>query len=180
VAASHFYFEETADYSSWACGLLEDGHDSDNIRILAGLLDEDNLFELRQWHSRVLQDLGFGEMDASGIFLAHLRGHAEEYLEGKRDFKDINRHFHELRSDKDDELLEPFETLHYGFWDFEALDMSDLGIASLDDFPRVTTDACLALISKIQAEQSAADQPATRPEPKSENNQKPQPESEAR
>jgi hypothetical protein len=156
VAASHYYFEDTADYSSWACALLENGRDSENVCILAGLFDEENLFELRHWHRRVLRDLGFGEIDARGAFLAHLRGYAEEFLEGQRDFNDINQHFHELRMDTGDELLAPFEILHYGFWDFDLLDLSDLGITTMDDFPCATTNACRTLISQIQAEQQGA------------------------
>ena len=163
VAASQYYFEDTADYSSWACGLLEGGRDSDNIRILAGLFDEDNLFELRQWHRRVLRDLGFGEIDARGAFLAHLRGYAEEFLEGIRDFKDLNQHFNELSLDTDDPLLERFDTLHYGFWDFDYLDMSALGISKLEDFPNATNDACRALLTKVEAEQGVGGQPATTP-----------------
>lgn len=159
VAASEYYFEDTADYSSWACSLLEDGRDTHNIRVLAGLFDEDNLFELRQWHKRVLRDLGFGEIDARGSFLAHLRGYAEEYLEAKREFQDIDRHFHELRMDTGDELLEPFDTLHYGFWDFDEVDLSELGISRMSDFPRATTEACRTLLAKIEAEQVGAPNP---------------------
>ena len=156
VAASHYYFEDPSDYSSWACGLLGEGRDSESICILAGLFDEDNLFELRHWHRRVLRDLGFGEINARGAFLAHLRGYVEEFLEGQRDFNDINQHFSDLRMDTGDPLLEPFETLHYGFWDFDVIDLSDLGITTLDDFPSATTTACRRLMSQILAEQQGA------------------------
>jgi len=160
VAASEYYFEDTADYSAWACRLLEDGHDTKSIRILAGLFDTTNLFELRQWHKQVLRDLGFEEIDPRGRFLAHIRGYAEEFLEGQRDFNDINQHFHELRMDTDDELLETFDALHYGFWDFDHLDMSSMNISSLNDFPRATADACHTLLSRIQESEQAS--PANR------------------
>jgi len=150
VAASEYFFEDTADYSSWACGLLESGYDSKNICVLAGLFDENNLFELRLWHSRALGDLGFGDINPRARFLAHLRGYAEEFLDGKRDFRDITQHFHELQMDKDDELLCTFDALHYGFWDFAYMDMSELGISSMDDFPRATTEACHNLLSRIK------------------------------
>ena len=166
VAASRYYFENASDYSLWACSLLEGGRDSNNIRILAGLYNEDNLFELRAWHKRALDDLGFANIDGRGSFIAHLRGYAEEFIEGKREFTDINQHFHELRWDTKDELLEPFDILHYGYWDFDYMDMSDVGVTSLEDFPRVTTEACHSLIAKIQAEQGRAHQSTTRSESK--------------
>ena len=152
IAASEYYFEDTTDYSSWACYLLEEGHDSANICILAGLFDEDNLFELRQWHRRAVEDLGYGDLSARELFLAHLRGYAEEFIDGKRDFKDITQHFHEVYMDTKDELLETFNSLHYGYWNFDEIDMSDMGISSLEDFPRACTDAIRTLLRKILAE----------------------------
>jgi hypothetical protein len=172
IAASEYYFEDTIDYSSWACLLLEEGHDSINICILAGLFDENNRFELRQWHRRVLQDLGYSELSARERFLAHLRGYAEEFIDGKRDFKDITQHFHEVYMDTKDELLAVFNTLHYGYWDFDEVDMSDMGISTLEDFPRACTDASRNLLKTIQAEVVAADRqklhsynPTTPPDP---------------
>lgn len=154
IAASEYHFEDTTDYSSWACHLLEEGFDSPNICILAGLYNENNLFELRQWHRRALQDLGYSGLSERELFLAHLRGYAEEFIDGKRDFKDITQHFHEVWMDTNDELLEAFVSLHYGYWDFDVIDMSDMGISSFEDFPRACTDATLDLLKKILAEQA--------------------------
>lgn len=152
IAASEYHFEDTTDYSSWACHLLETGYDSPNICILAGLFDQDNLFELRQWHRRALRELGYSELTARELFLAHLRGYTEEFIDGKRGFKDITQHFHDLYIDTNDEILETFVSLHHGYWDFDMIDMSDLGVSSLEDFPRACIDASRILLMKILAE----------------------------
>ena len=99
-----------------------------------------------------LRDLGYNDLNERAIFLAHLRGFAEEYLDGRRDFKDLDQHFAELNRKEDEVILEPFVGLHYGYWDFEYVDMSDMGITSLDDFPKACDQACADLLNKIQAE----------------------------
>jgi len=156
VAATKYPFEDTVDYSLWACGLLESGHDTANVSVLAGLFGEENRFELAHWHRQALRDLRYNDLNDRELFLAHLRGYAEEFIDGKRDFKDITRHFHDLQIDEGDELLEDLISLHYGYWDFECFDMSDMGISSLEDFPHACTKACEDLIKKIQAEQTVA------------------------
>ena len=154
VAAKEYEFEILHDYSLWACELLKEGNDTLNIRILAGLDDEDDRFELRKWHNRVLLDLGYAEMSRRDALLAHLRGYAEEFVEGKRDFRDINRHFHMLNLELRDEILNEFDSLHYGFWDFEYLDLTRLGISCLEDFPAATVQASKVLLDRIDAEQA--------------------------
>jgi len=152
VAATRYPFVDVSDYSSWACGLIESGHNSENVCILAGLFDEDNRFEIDHWHRMALRDLGYSELSERAALLAHLRGYAEEFFEGRRDFKDLLRHFAELDRNEDEALLEPFVSLHCGYWDFVYVDMSDMGITSLDDFPRACAEACINLLNKIQAE----------------------------
>jgi hypothetical protein len=154
VAATRYPFKDISDYSSWACGLIESGYDSENVCVVAGLFDEDNRFVVEHWHRLALRDLGYNDLNERAIFLAHLRGFAEEYLDGRRDFKDLDQHFADLNREEDEELLEPFVGLHYGYWDFEYVDMSDMGITSLDDFPKACTDACTALLNKIQEAES--------------------------
>ena len=156
IAATRYPFADVSDYSAWACGLIESGHDTENVCILAGLFDEDNRFEIDHWHRMALRDIGYSDLSERAAFLAHLRGYAEEFLDGRRDFKDIVRHFAELNRNEDEELLEPFVCLHYGYWDFEYVDMSDMGITSLDDFPGACVEACTSLINKIKAEQAAS------------------------
>jgi hypothetical protein len=162
IAASRYPFVDVSDYSSWACGLIEIGHDTKNVCILAGLFDEDNRFEIDHWHRMALKDLGYTDLTERASLLAHLRGYAEEFLAGRRDFKELNRHLAELNQNEDEELLEPFVSLHYGYWDFEYVDMSDMGITSLDDFPKACAEACTCLVQKIQAEQGDAANPTPR------------------
>jgi hypothetical protein len=154
VAATRYPFEDVSDYSSWACGLIESGYDTRNVCILAGLFDEDDRLELNRWHRMALREIGYSNLSERAIFLAHLRGYAEEFLDGRRDFKVLLRHFADLNRNEDEELLEPFTLLHYGYWDFEYVDMSDKGITALDDFPRACAEASTDLLNKIQAEQA--------------------------
>jgi hypothetical protein len=180
IAAAQYPFADVSDYSSWACGLIESGHDTENVCVLAGLFDEDNRFEIDHWHRMALRDLGYSDLSERAALIAHLRGCAEELLAGRRDFKELNRHFAEINRNEDEELLEPFVSLHYGYWDFEYVDMSDMGITSLDDFPKACAEACTDLVNKIQAEQAGTGQPATRPLSDSEGSDNTQPEAEGR
>lgn len=79
IAASAIPFEDVADYSRWACMLLERGYDGDGICALAGMQHESNLFVLRECHKKALADLGVAPPDAHEALSAHARGQMNSF-----------------------------------------------------------------------------------------------------
>jgi hypothetical protein len=55
-----------ADYVQWATGMLTDGHDSPNLRMLAGLDERGSVFEAEEHFGRALRELQIPEPDETG------------------------------------------------------------------------------------------------------------------
>lgn len=123
----------------------------------------DNRFEIEQWHRQALRELGYADVSERAALLAHLRGYAEEFLEGRRDFLEVLQYFADLQRSENDELLVDLNSLLYCYWDFEYVDLSKEGINSLDDFPKACAAACADLIQTIQTEQEATGLPTREP-----------------
>jgi hypothetical protein len=72
-------FEDTADYSRWACMLLERGYEEDSICVLAGMEDEVNVFVLREWLQKAILDLRVTLLDESDALAAYARSIMEDF-----------------------------------------------------------------------------------------------------
>ena len=71
-----------ADYVEWATGMLTDGHDSPNLRMLAGLDERGSVFEAEEHFSRALRELQISEPDESGKLRAYACDLAQQILDG--------------------------------------------------------------------------------------------------
>jgi hypothetical protein len=71
-----------ADYIEWATGMLTEGHDSPNLRMLAGLDERGNVFEAEEHFSKALRELQIPEPDESGKLRAYACDLARQILDG--------------------------------------------------------------------------------------------------
>ncbi len=148
VAAGTYPFKNLIDYSRWAFGLLEAGHDGPAIRILAGLDQEGNLFVLREWHRKALKDLGRELPSEHDAFLCYLRGLAEEYLVGSKDFHETLEIFSDLYLDSRDPRLDPFYTLNLAWFHY---DEANWGLGPKVGIPGLFRDRCSEMVRTLQA-----------------------------
>lgn len=151
IAASAIPFEDVADYSRWACMLLENGFEGDGICALAGMQHESNLFVLREWHKKALADLGVVPPEAQEALSAHARGLMEEFLAGRFSETELLQRLRDCFLNTGDTRLEPFHTLHCAWWDSEE---ADWGLSSRDEIPERVKRECESFIATHQAEQT--------------------------
>lgn len=151
IAASTIPFEDVADYSRWACMLLENGFEGDGICALAGMEHESNLFVLQEWHRKALADLGVAPPDAQEALFAHARGLMEEFLAGRFTHAELLQMLRDRYLDTWEPKLEPFHTLHCAWWDHEE---ADWGLSSRDEIPERVKRECESFIATHQAEQA--------------------------
>lgn len=149
LAALDYPFGDTADYSRWACMLIERGYDGDAICVLAGMEDEVNLFVLREWLHKAMLDLGVKPLDDADALAAHARGIMEDFLTGYLTFKELLQKLCDLDFGIWDNRLEPFCELQYALYEFEY---ADWGMKSIKEIPERAKSECLAFIQKHQAE----------------------------
>ena len=72
-----------ADYVEWATEMLTNGHDSPNLRILAGFDERGNVFEAEGYFTRALRELQIPEPDSAGKFRAYGVELAQQILDGR-------------------------------------------------------------------------------------------------
>lgn len=70
------------DYVEWATGMLTDGHDAPNLRMLAGLDEHGSVFEAEEHFSRALRELQIPEPDETGKLRAYACDLARQILAG--------------------------------------------------------------------------------------------------
>jgi hypothetical protein len=71
-----------ADYVEWATGMLTDGRDSPNLRMLAGLDERGSVFEAEEHFTRALRELQIPEPDETGKLRAYACDLARQILDG--------------------------------------------------------------------------------------------------
>ena len=71
-----------ADYVEWATGMLTDGHDSRNLRMLAGLDERGSVFEAEEHFSKALRELRIPEPDETGKLRAYSCDLARQIVDG--------------------------------------------------------------------------------------------------
>ncbi len=72
----------TTDYVDWAVAMLTEGHDSPNLRMLAGLESVEGLMETEDHFSRALRELQIPEPDQAGKLRAYACELAQQILDG--------------------------------------------------------------------------------------------------
>ena len=71
-----------ADYVEWATGMLTDGNDSPNLRVLAGLDERGSVFEAEEHFRKALRELQIPEPDETGKLRAYACHLARQILDG--------------------------------------------------------------------------------------------------
>jgi hypothetical protein len=71
-----------ADYVEWATGMLTEGRDSPNLRMLAGLDDSVNTFEAEEHFRKALRELQIPEPDEAAKVRAYACDLARQILDG--------------------------------------------------------------------------------------------------
>jgi hypothetical protein len=71
------------DYVDWATGMLTEGHDSPNLRMLAGFDEHGSVFEAEEHFSRALRELQIPEPDTAGKLKAYACDLARQILDGR-------------------------------------------------------------------------------------------------
>jgi hypothetical protein len=70
-----------ADYVQWATGLLIEGRDSRNLRLLAGLDERGSVSEAEEHFTRTLRELQIPEPDTDGKLRAYAMDLAQQILD---------------------------------------------------------------------------------------------------
>src|SRR5438067_11666614 len=84
-----------SDYVDWATAMLEQGHDSNNLRMLAGL-ESDNTFEAKEHFERALRELDLSEPDSRTAMRAYACELAQHLASGTIDPATGVRHLYDI------------------------------------------------------------------------------------
>src|SRR5262249_24836072 len=84
-----------SDYVDWATAMLEQGHDSKNVRMLAGL-EGDNTFEARDHFLRAMRELNLTEPDRRTAMRAYACELAQQLASGTIDPATGVRHLYDM------------------------------------------------------------------------------------
>jgi len=85
----------SSDYVDWATAMLEHGHDSKNLRMLAGL-ESDNTFEAREHFLQAMRELGLSEPDPHTAMRAYACELAQQLASGTLDPTAGVRHLYDM------------------------------------------------------------------------------------
>lgn len=106
---------EPTHYNDWAVGLLCAGHDSRNLRILAGLNSDDFPEEYEYHLVRAMAELGLTQVDRETAALYYAKYACRQFQLGKLSAFSLIRSLHELDQDYEGQYLNIWTDLYYDY-----------------------------------------------------------------
>lgn len=152
------------DYIDWAVGMLEDGYDSRQLRILAGLQRKlVNRFEAEEHFLGCMRELNLPVPDSSEALLAYACAAAQEIVEGKIPVRLGVRNMYEFcratdyeedfvvwaeLNDALDLLLEGEYPFPYGATALEPVVFESVTLENFDNLAKLEAENFVRIISK--------------------------------